>query len=497
MSFRQYLYESSDMLDISILNADKASPRSLVLAPHYRVEEKLDGTKLSIVLFNGNVYVSYKNSLIFSDEIEADADLARASIGVSQYKIVWNRINQNLSRIKRISGNWEYFAEFLMDKPTLTRSYHKKHDIVLLAKSPITRLDIQGISIRTNPSQFITDVDSDARIFGFDRPAVLFDGNFTTYQNFRDGAISRNLIKILDEIDPQLYDNLSVEDKYHIIKDVFLRVESAYGGTSEGVVLKSKTKYYKFLQSDQHDKTVRSLKSAQYKMDADQEKEYWSQVQLLANQVKDLARGEPIDRRLKEVNRAIQRMRRAELPQHSKKNVQTIKDDVYLTAKLKVNRMEPGNNNALVLGKFRVFTEGHKKMIDTALKGSDGVVIAVVSSRDKKSKETISLRKRMIAAVYPEAYIIEASTGNIVTILNKSKKNVNKVYAGSDRIESYKSQLDRSPDVTVNEIRRNDADVSATKVIEVINNDDFATFRTLTPPQVHPFWNELKITYGE
>jgi nicotinamide mononucleotide adenylyltransferase len=381
-----------------------------------------------------------------------------------------------------------------MDKPTLTRNYTKKHSIILLAKSRISKCNIQGISIKTNPSEFNINCEKEARMLGFDRPQVLFDGSFSSRRAFQKGIIDKRLFS--NNTLPDDYDDLDDDLKYLEIKQLFLDIESVYGGKTEGVVLRDRSgkNFYKFLQDDQHDQEVRRAKKQQSMMSPEEESEYWESIQQIANQYiqRYLNLNDPLRIKLRKASEFVNSYRN--LPRHSQKTEQSIKDDLLLTLKFKINRKEPGNNNAVVLGKFRVFTKnGHQKMIDNALKEHDDVVITLVTSRD--TRKTQNLRKRMIQAVFPSLEIIETTSGNLITIINKSSKNINTVYCGSDRIDAYKKQLKRSPDVSVKEIKRSDTDISASKVIQMIQEDDYAGFTRETPSEIHNFWEELRATY--
>jgi len=128
------------------------------------------------------------------------------------------------------------------------------------------------------------------------------------------------------------------------------------------------------------------------------------------------------------------------IPTHMKKNKLNIQDDIQLTAKLQLIKRLDGNNNALVIGKFRVLTDdGHVKIIKRALENFDNVVVCIVTS--KLNKHTIELRQKLIETVFPNIEIIHASTGNLSTILQKSPININAIIAGSDRVDGYKKQL--------------------------------------------------------
>ena len=90
----------------------------------------------------------------------------------------------------------------------------------------------------------------------------------------------------------------------------------------------------------------------------------------------------------------------------------------------------------------------------------------------------------------PKVEIIEHSNGNIFSILRKSTKNVNIVLCGTDRYNDYKNLLIKAPDIKVVETPRNSSDISATKIIE--NIDNFLFFKRNTPKEIHSLYDEIK-----
>ena len=171
-----------------------------------------------------------------------------------------------------------------------------------------------------------------------------------------------------------------------------------------------------------------------------------------------------------------------------------IMDDIQLTAKTQIIKQMRGNNNALILGKFRVVSkEGHAKLFKRAQTLYDNVVICIVTSGD--TKETKELREKMVRAVAPKAEIIHASNGNLARILQNSPININVVYAGSDRVGSYREQLRNSLGTEVRELPRTDDDISASKIIA--NIDDRKFFEANTPKELHAMYEEIKKAYED
>ena len=62
-----------------------------------------------------------------------------------------------------------------------------------------------------------------------------------------------------------------------------------------------------------------------------------------------------------------------------------IKDDIQLNAKTLIIKNLKGNNNCLMLGKFRIFTNGHLKVLKSALKDFDNVCICLVTPKELHS----------------------------------------------------------------------------------------------------------------
>ena len=119
--------------------------------------------------------------------------------------------------------------------------------------------------------------------------------------------------------------------------------------------------------------------------------------------------------------------------------------------------------------------------------------VCVVTSKDTAS--TQYLRVKMLKDTFGDKItLIEHPNGNIVRILDKVPFNVNVVYAGSDRVESYQQQLKNTIGVTVREMYRTNDDISASKVIA--NIDDKKFFDKNVPAAVRPMYDELKAVYS-
>jgi DNA helicase HerA-like ATPase len=133
-------------------------------------------------------------------------------------------------------------------------------------------------------------------------------------------------------------------------------------------------------------------------------------------------------------------------------------------------------------------------MIKEASARYDTVTVAIISGKDTKG--TKQLRNQILEKCITEfgnIEIINASTGNIVTLVNKSTNNINTIIAGSDRVDSYKKAIKTLKGTGVYEVKRTDADISASKVISGLDNYEY--FQKNTPKCSWPFYHQYLKVY--
>ena len=273
---------------------------------------------------------------------------------------------------------------------------------------------------------------------------------------------------------------------------MLLKVESAFGGVEEGVVIQFPDVLLKIQQEYQVDQAARAAIKNNYRDTPENEDIYWRNVKLASFEIQKMmtTKNVSLDVKLSELAQILKNYK--PVFEHPKKTVSNIKDDIQITTKTQIIKNMKGNNNALFFGKYRVLTKAHYLIIKRGLDLYDNVVVGLVSSKD--TADTYKLRLKMLQKSFPEIDIIEANNGNILALLRKSPKNINVVIAGTDRVDSYRKQLEKT-DLVVKEIPRVAGDISASKVIEKIN--DFEFFKKNTPKQIHDMYNEILKTYNK
>lgn len=457
------------MLDISIKNVNKMSKfeKEDFVNHEWLMEEKYDGVKITLVRnnedFDPNDYtknwiLAYKGFILYPFEAKnvKYSGIKIHSIGISQYKLIHEHLEQVHKHTEKFPKNTEFFIEFLIRKPTITRNYFFKHGLVLLAYSPTEYLVSNG-KLETWP---------------------------TTFKTFLRNAYA----KLLDMYVPEIVGALGNFNKdFSELNYLLEKQESSFGGKIEGIVFTNEHgKKYKLLQPDQHDKSVRNAIKNQFKMESVRENFYYTEIHDIAELivVNNLIKSndKSIEYILKDIS-DICYTRDMEEVKHDKKNNLNKQDDLYLTAKNMLIKRWRGNNWCLFIGKFRILTNAHYKIIKECLEKYDGIVIGIVSSKDQQIPKDI--REMAIRSCFIDKTknmeFLHLNTGNLITAFNKASHNINAIICGSDREITYKAQLKRIYNFHMEVIIYERDDISASKLISALTNGEKKIFLENTP----------------
>ena len=497
----------SNVMDISIKDWSKVLKTEEDFDKFFktplRVEEKSDGVKLQLFLkpdastdksVDKNWIVAYKGNVIYSTEFNHNTEEeSKQSIGSSQFRFVFD-ILKNIN-VDELPKGYQFFCEYLIDKPTLMSQYKTKYVLILLSYGA-SNCEVKNGILKCDNTNFSYEWKERIELankMGIYYPTIIANGLIYPTENFLKNCND----KVNKEVTPHIAELKAVEnDKelyFKTLNNILISIESEFGGEVEGYVYwncdKCPLKVQKPTQLDKEERLKNKLK---YKEDSlFLESAYWAKIKTTANEIIKKLKNKTIEGKLAEASKLIKDLDVNNW--HSKKNEPTIKDDLMLTIKMEIIK-DLADKFALVQGKFRVFTKKHKELIDKALQQNDGVVIAIISGR-KVPKAVKELKRKVIESCYAKeivngkVVIVEASTGNINTILNKTVNIVTKLYGGTDRVEEYQKALEKyGRDIQVIELQRDESSISATKIIE--NLDDVNYFRENTPKCVWKQYNE-------
>ena len=409
------------MLDISIESLEKATKSATSAAEfikkRLKVVEKIDGTKLTLIRnsvefdpkdYTKNWIVSYKGNVIYPGEIDGltgrDDEIRRESLGVSQYKFVFDHLRKVHAETAEIPLDTEFFVEFVQHKPTITRDYSERHGMFLVGFGPTEYVESRGQLYAS--SSFVKDpsrLELYRTILQLRSFPTLFDGSLSSIESiFSDAAFIDPLLRSSFK---KVFCNVDFSDAHAVIAAAaagFRNMESHLGGPSEGVVISTHgphQRLYKVLAMDQHDKIVRDQKKRRFKGTDDQEKAYWEEINALVDEILDdvlsvsVASQNEMMRRLSD--KAYSLSSGEFLAYHPVKTLLNRQEDVMLTAKTRIFVLGHRHKSIAVIPMAaKPFHSGHEALLDAAVADGNELVIVYLSTsgRDEiSSSEMVSI----------------------------------------------------------------------------------------------------------
>jgi len=510
-SFRTFTNHSSFLieaktgsLDMSVPNADKAfSNYEMFFEKNFEIEEKLDGTKLILFRndedfdskdFTKNWIVAYNNRIQNFSEFSSTPlkRTIKQGTGISQYKLIFEHLKKYHKEYKSIPKNTEFKVEFLMSKGSITRNYTNKHRLILIGYSHNAKID-QKSDFRLYTKKSELDQKQNAHyadVLKVDLPMPIFKGKMNSFDSLKEGIEHSHLRTLINQKRDRLstlYEKENWEELYREIKGMFLDIPSFYGGKMEGVIIKdtSTNKTYKFLQDDQHDEETRNKKKNKSRMSREEENAYFNEIRMIADEIlSDVGFEGSFSEVMK---KAVSKINSYEFSKklHAKKNDHQVREDIHLTLKLKYEKLKDGW--AGIIGKFRIVTKEHVKMIEYALDKYKGVSLMIVAG--KRDNQLVQENIKILEEIFKDKPIefFTSATGNFVNLENKTKNPIAAYICGPDREKDYQDQLDRMNYDTLVDVydagkREN---VSASKAEEALQRHDITTLKKILHPVAH------------
>lgn len=482
IGFRQFLTESQDSLDVSTQDGlrylnSKVRIEEFLNTP-VKIEHKIKGQNLTIIKvadngdFNDWVIANKGNILYKEYDYQSLSRIKSECTGISQFRIVTDHFS-NLGHVDIPTGT-ELLVKFVM-RSSMNLDYKKYHKMILLGSS-ISKYHINFGKLKTeNTGLDLSHRDEYAKILGIDTPEILFNGVLGSEFQFEQGIVNKELGKLFSETRNSM-NWTSPEILLQDIRHLLLSVESGYG-------LDDILVFY-------NNRVLEFLRDCVDIIPANNSTEYLSKVKSKAlelyTKVK-YGRENELPDLLSTLSIELKYMK---LDFCEENKSFSIRDDIQEIAKNLIIKNLRGNNNCLILGEFRVVTKAHYKMIRRAIRIFDNVVVCIISN--SKNRHTAVLRTNMIYDTFPGVRVIYHNDASLLSIIEKSPININSVYTGTDKINDYIKQLQDS-NVGVREYTRDGSSISATKVIE--NIQDSRYFKNNTPEITHRYYSEIVDLY--
>ena len=356
------------MLDLKLVDVRKLSLRrfAALSAMNVKVTEKFDGVKCTLYRNTkpfdpndcaSNWVISYKSNIISPfefDGIENFEQVHNESIGTSQWSLVYRHLQRAHQFCKTIPCDTEFFVEFVMKKPTLTRDYETTGSMFLLGYATNVHPIINQFRFTSPNKLFETArLDEFAMKLNLQRPPILHEGSIGDIANF----MTR-----------------------------FDKLRSCLGGIAEGIVIETKAgERFKLVVADQYDKMVRTEKKDRWRLEALAETEYWANIKRKAEfRVRETITN-CIDsfKWLSHISKSCYGFT-VDIENACKTTLQ-IQDDLFLTCKIALERevaiLNSEGNRIDSLGVFvmagKPIHQGHWAIIKKAARECEGIVVFV------------------------------------------------------------------------------------------------------------------------
>ncbi len=163
------------------------------------------------------------------------------------------------------------------------------------------------------------------------------------------------------------------------------------------------------------------------------------------------------------------------------------------------------NISGIFIGRMQGFTVGHMKVIDIMAKTHPHSYVVLVkgekSSTDtKRNPLPFAVQEKMIKKALPSNVdLTTAKTANLEDILPNLSGKTFAVYAGPDRLASYRTYAKYAIKqgyhvriIDTGQMIPRDENVSGTKLREALKNNDFEAFKRVAPKEIWDMFGELK-----
>lgn len=426
-----------------------------------QVTEKPNGLLLDQIKTEDGYLFQVDGNIIFDNEFSYSsmAQIRRESTGISKLALLiehFKKLPQN-----NIPVNTYMSLEFLGDqRSTILHSYQNQTYIERFGKLHISKEGSSTIKRQTY-----------ARELNISQPVVLFSGRINSIDSIQTGIKAKQLTSKFQEYSNSFNFNSNeniVSNFIQMLTSLNTRLSITFN--DEEFIIDN-TEIGDVFDSEYRD-TIKSI-----------------QAELALNIAR--TRGS-LQNKITELQTTLKSM---DLNPHPNKTILNIKDDIQIMAKKLIVKSLRGNNGQLVLGRFRVVTKGHVKLVNKALREYDSVTICLI-----KGNELSSTMLNKLFGKNPKIHIIEHSNYKVSEIINLSRYNINSVIVGADRFRHMSSQINNDKaclGIRAAVLDRDKDDITQSDIIDDIMRGNSERFIKNTPKDIHSMLDDILLQYRD
>lgn len=459
MNFDQYLKEKNIRLFESVTDKQYLTNNKKfdqLFNNNVIIEAVPYGWDIDILRINKKFLICKDNLIYFSEDFKYLPDTKiKKSDGISQLKFLiehFNNLNQN-----SLPDNCYIRVKYIINNI----NYKKVHKIIFIDYYENVEVKVKYGKIK---SIKYTHSDKDVSdIFKLDKIETIFNGYLNSELNIRKGSNNKELSKLIEQ-NKNIFRYNDYKIFYQQFLDLLFQLPSRYGDYQ-----------YQFkFKNGENDFVVTNPK---FKINATKKDDlYIKEIKNIALTLIENITVKYLKDALDDFNQDLKMLDIDD----------RVKDDVYVLGRQLILNKLPGNNNCLILGKFKVLTNGHIKIINKAIELYDSVTICLL--------DKFPYREDMIKSIYNKINIVYNYNANFKDIFEKIDDNINVILTGSENVKKYRENVKDIPFVKVREFYRSQDSVSGEMIINRIKNKEY--FIKNTPLKIHKFYDKLLEYYS-
>lgn len=427
------------------------------------------GWDVDVYRIQGKFLVCKDNIVYYKEDFNyaPNTQIKNFSHGISQLKFLIDHFN-NLD-VNLLPDNCLIKVKYIVNN----NNYDNVHKIIFIEYYANVKVKVKFSKIKLIESQKITNANI-TKIFKLDQIKNVFNGILNSEHNLKNGCNDKQLLKLIEQ-NKNIFKYNDYKIYYDQLMDILYQLKSNYGK-------------YEYQISIKIDNDTIIINNPFFKLNTiKKSSNYNKEIKNIAlNLLQDITI-KTLKYSLDNFNDDLKMLNLKYMENNELKEI-NIKDDIYQIGRQLIINKLPGNNNCLILGKFKILTNGHVKLINKALASYDTVTLCLLGNENQ-------YREEMIRAIFKNINIVYNYNASFKDIFDKIDLNISVILTGSDNVKKYREATEQFANISVKEFYKNQNDANGDMVVNRIKNKEY--FEKNTPFKIHNFYDRLLNFYAK